>query len=95
MFAPFIAPIISFLVGVFAFLIKHPFVLKMMIFTIFTALITFVLNFVLGLVTPHIVNNGLFVIASQFGVLQGISLYITIILAGFGAKQVLAFVRAT
>jgi hypothetical protein len=85
----------SLLGSAFAFLVKHPFVSKMMIFTLFVSLITFVIDFIIGLVAPYISNNGLFVIAAQFGVLQGISLYITIILSGFGAKQVLAFVRST
>jgi hypothetical protein len=85
----------SLLGSAFAFLVKHPFVSKMMIFSLFISLITFVIDFIIGLVAPYIANNGLFVIAAQFGVLQGISLYITIILSGFGAKQVLAFVRST
>jgi len=84
----------SLLGSAFSFLVKHPFVLKMMTFGVFIGLITYVIDFIIGLVAPYLSNNGLFVIAAQFGVLQGISLYITIILAGFGAKQVLAFVRS-
>jgi len=95
LFTPWIAPVITFLVSVFTFLVKHPFVLKMMIFTIFTGLIAFALNFMFDLVTPYIVNNGLLILAVQLGVLQGLALYITIIIAGFGAKQVLAFVRSS
>lgn len=95
MFAPFIAPIITFFVSVFAFLIKHPFVLKMMIFAIFTGLITFALNFIFDMVRPYIVSNSIIALASYLGVIQAISLYLTIIIAGFGAKQVLAFVRST
>lgn len=95
MFAPFIAPIITFLTSAFAFLLKHPFVLKMMIFTIFTGIIAFAINFMFGLVRPYMIQNPIFVIASYLGILQAISLYITIVLAGFGVKQVLAFVRST
>ena len=95
MFAPFIAPIITFLVSVFAFLLKHPFVMKMMIFTLFVGLITFALNFMFDMVRPHIVSNSIIALASYLGVIQAISLYLTIIIAGFGAKQVLAFVRST
>lgn len=94
-FVPWLAPVITFLTAFFAFLVKHPFVLKMMIFTIFAGLITFALNFMFDLVRPYIVSNGLLVMAVQLGVLQGLALYITIIIAGFGAKQILAFVRST
>ncbi|MCX6062080.1 MAG: hypothetical protein NT103_07530 [Campylobacterales bacterium] len=79
----------------FAFLVKHPFVLKMMIFAIFTGLVAFALNFMFDQVRPYVVQNSVFVLASYFGVLQAISLYLTIIIAGFGVKQVLAFVRST
>jgi len=95
LFTTWLAPVMTFLVAAFTFLVKHPFVLKMMIFTIFTGLIAFALNFMFDLVTPYIVNNGLLVLAVQLGVLQGLALYITIIIAGFGAKQVLAFVRSS
>ena len=71
MFAPFIAPIISFLVTFFAFLIKHPFVLKMMIFALFTALIASSLTFIFLMVKPYIVSNSIIALALyariQFG----------------------------
>lgn len=94
-FTPWIAPVITFLTAVFAFLVKHPFVMKMMIFAIFTGLITFALNFMLDMVRPYLVGNSLFPLVAYFGIFQAISLYLTIIIAGFGAKQVLAFVRST
>lgn len=94
-FTPWIAPVITFLTAVFAFLVKHPFVMKMMIFAIFTGLITFALNFMFDMVRPYIVSNSIIALASYLGVIQAISLYLTIIIAGFGAKQVLAFVRST
>lgn len=84
------------LVGtVFEFLVKHPFVQKMMIFTLFMGLITAVLTFLFDMVRPYMVANSIFVLASYLGVLQALTLYITILLAGFGVKQVLAFVRST
>lgn len=95
MFAPFIAPIVTFLTTVFAFLIKHPFVLKMMVFAIFTGLVASALSFVFGMVRPYVINNSIIALASYLGLIQAISLYLTIIIAGFGAKQVLAFVRSS
>jgi len=83
------------LTSAFAFLVKHPFVLKMMIFAIFTSLVLTALDFMFDMVRPYIISNPIFVLASYLGLLQAISLYITIIIAGFGVKQVLAFVRST
>ncbi|MDP3587031.1 MAG: hypothetical protein Q8R58_03180 [Sulfuricurvum sp.] len=83
------------LTSAFAFLVKHPFVLKMMIFAIFTSLVLTALDFMFDMVRPYMVSNSIFVLASYLGLLQAISLYITIIIAGFGVKQVLAFVRST
>lgn len=84
----------SGIASIVSFIIKHPFVSKMMIFGIFTALITALVIYIKGLVAPYIVNNSLLSLASYFGILDGLSIYLTIILAGFGAKQVLAFVRS-
>ena len=80
--------------SIISFIIKHPFVSKMMMFGIFTALLTLAFTYLKGLVAPHIVNNSLMSLAAYFGILDGMSLYITIIVAGFGVKQVLAFVRS-
>ncbi|MFT7002819.1 MAG: hypothetical protein ACJAWW_000152 [Sulfurimonas sp.] len=80
--------------SIISFIIKHPFVQKMMMFSIFTALIGLAISYFKSLVSGYIVNNSLLALASYFGVLDGISLYLTIVLAGFGVKQVLAFVRS-
>ena len=84
----------SGIASIAAFIIKHPFVSKMMIFTIFTGLISAFVAYIKTLIVPYIVNNSLLSLAAYFGVLDGLSLYLTIIIAGFGAKQVLAFVRS-
>ena len=86
--------IASGLATAISFLVKHPFVLKMMLFTTFVAVIGSFLIYVKSLVTPYIVSNSLLSLVSYFGVLDAISLYITIVVAGFGAKQILAFIRS-
>jgi len=80
--------------SIISFIIKHPFVSKMMIFTLFTALITALISYMKLLVAPYIINNSLLSLAAYFGVLDGLSVFLTILIAGFGAKQVLAFVRS-
>ena len=80
--------------SIISFIIKHPFVLKMMIFAIFVVLITGAITYLQSIVAPYIINNSLLAIAAYFGLLDGISLYLTIVLVGFGVKQILAFVRS-
>jgi hypothetical protein len=91
---PLIPLIASAFASIIAFIIKHPFVAKMMIFTLFTALLTGAFMYIKSLVAPHIATNSLMALGAYFGFLDGISLYITIIVAGFGVKQILAFVRS-
>lgn len=80
--------------SIISFIIKHPFVAKMMMFSVFTALLTLAFTYLKSLVAPYVVSNSLMSLAAYFGILDGISLYITIIVAGFGVKQLLAFVRS-
>jgi hypothetical protein len=91
---PILIPIATAFAGIVSFIVKHPFVSKMMIFTIFTALIGLFVSYIQGLVSPYIVDNSFLAFAAYLGVLDALSLYLTIVLAGFGAKQLLAFVRS-
>ncbi len=91
---PLIPLIASAFASIIGFLLKHPFVLKMMIFALFISVLTAAFNYLKALVAPYIVTNDLMGFAAYFGVLDGISLYISIIVAGFGVKQVLAFIRS-
>lgn len=90
-----VLPIIaSAFASIIAFIIKHPFVSKMMIFAMFTALITLSVSYMQDIVSPYIVGNSLLSLSAYFGIIDGISLYLTIVLSGFGAKQILAFIRS-
>ena len=91
---PLIATGLTAFASIIAFIIKHPFVSKMMIFTIFTALLTLAFSYLKSLVAPYVADNSFMSLAAYFGILDGMSIYITIIVAGFGVKQVLAFVRS-
>lgn len=84
----------SGIASIVSFIIKHPFVSKMMIFSIFTALLTLAFTYIKSLVSPYIVGNSLMSLAAYFGILDGISIYVTILVSGFGVKQILAFVRS-
>lgn len=84
----------SGIASIAAFIIRHPFVSKMMIFSIFTGLLTLAISYVKTLVAPYIVGSSLMSLAAYFGIFDAISLYLTIIVSGFGVKQVLAFVRS-
>ena len=91
---PLLFGIGAFLAGGASIILKHPFVAKMMMFGVFTALLTLAFNYLKSLVSPYIINNSFLALAAYLGILDGISIYITIIVAGFGVKQVLAFVRS-
>jgi len=78
-----------------ALFIKHPIITKMLIFTTFIGLITYSISFMRDLVLPHIANNSLLALSAYFGILDGISLMITIIISGFGMKQILRFISST
>ena len=86
--------IFTLLTTAFGFLVKNPFVTKMLIFTLFLAIVGGALVYVKSLVTPYIVQNSALSLADYFGALNALSLYISIVVAGWGAKQVVAFTRS-
>jgi len=91
---PLLLGIFSLLGTGFSFIAKNPFVLKMIIFPFFLGILAFAFIYLKSLVAPYIVNNSLLSLAAYFGIFDAISLYLTIIVAGFGVKQILAFIRS-
>lgn len=87
--------IVSALTSVFAFLVKHPFVAKMMIFGFFVLAIHRFIAFLLSLVKPYVIDNTILNLACYFGLISALSLFLSIIIAGFGAKQLLGFMKTT
>jgi hypothetical protein len=67
---------------------------KILLFTVFVAVISASITFIQNLVSSYLVTNSFFAVASYLGFMDGLSLFLTIIVAGFGAKQILAFVRS-
>lgn len=91
---PILIGIGGFLASVATFILKHPFVSKMMMFGVFVGLLTYAFSYLKSLVAPYMINNSLFSLAAYFGIFDGLSIYVTILVAGFGVKQILAFVRS-
>jgi hypothetical protein len=91
---PLLIPIATGISTAVGFLAKHPIVAKMLFFSVFLAILSAFVLYIKSLVLPYIISNSLFALADYFGVLDGISLYISIVLAGFGAKQILAYIRS-
>lgn len=91
---PMIPLIGGFLASIAPFILKHPFVSKMMIFSVFTAVLYASFTYLKSLVFPHLASNGLFSLAAYFGLFDGLSVYLTILVSGFGVKQILAFIRS-
>lgn len=91
-------PLIPLAVGAFAsiiqFIIRHPLVTKMLFFAVFTGLLTTAINYILNLLSPYVLDNQALVLASYFGVLNALSLYVSIVISGWGVKQVIAYARS-
>lgn len=87
--------IVATLSSFFGYLVKHPFVLKMMIFGFFLLATQRFITFILSLVKPYVVQNTILNLACYFGLISALTLFISIIIAGFGAKQLLGFMKTT
>ena len=91
-------PAIPILIGGLATAIinfmKHPIITKMLIFSFFVGVISYAISYLKDFVYPYVVSNSALSLAGYLGVLDGLSLFITIIVLGFGVKQVLAFIRS-
>jgi len=92
---PVAAWLVSALTAAFGFLVKHPFVAKMMLFSFFVLAVQRFITFVVGLLKPFLVNIPFLNLLCYFGVISALELLFSIVIAGFGAKQVLAFMRTT
>jgi len=82
------------LVGAFSILVKNPLVQKMGFFTIFLAVVYHVINYFIASFKLYIFGGSVFSVACQLGAIRAIQIYFSIILSGWGAKQVLAFIRS-
>ena len=90
-----IAALVSAVGVAISYLVKHPFVLKMMLFPLFIAVILYAVNWFVDWLMPYLSGVPALGYAAYFGALDGISLYLTIITAGFLVRQVLRFVATT
>jgi hypothetical protein len=86
--------IFTLLSTAFSFLVRNPLITKMLTFTVFLGVIAAALAFAKNLAAPYIVQNQILSLANYFGAISAVSLYISIIVAGWGAKQVVAFIRS-
>jgi hypothetical protein len=91
---PLLFTLASGLFSGLSLLVKNPFVQKMLLFSFFLGVITASVTYLQSLVSPYISSNPYLTVGAYFGILDGISLYLTIVLAGFGVKQILAFMRS-
>jgi hypothetical protein len=87
-------PVIAGAVGtVVTLLTRHPIVTKMLVFTFFVGILTSASAFVLGLVTPYMSAFPYWQFASWLGINNALSLYFSILISGWGVKQVLSFIK--
>lgn len=68
--------------------------LKALVFSIFTGLVFFSINYIIGKATLYIPSGSSFNLLLAFGVFEALSLYISIVAVGFGIRQVLNFIKS-
>jgi len=91
---PLIPLIAAFFASVIGFIIRHPFVSKMMIFAIFIGLVSTGISYMFSIVQPYIFSSPYLGLLAYLGLVDALSMFLTIIIAGWGVKQILAFVRS-
>jgi len=92
---PILMWIVTAIGGALSFLLKHPFVLKMMFFPFFITIILYSVSFFSQWLTPLISGSTVLGYAAYFGALDALSIYLSIITAGFLVRQVLRFVATS
>ena len=92
---PIAAWIVSALTAAFGFLVKHPFVLKMMYFTFFVLLVHRAIDYFLDFVRPYLQTIPFLNLLCYFGVISAINIFFSFLIAGFAVRQLLAFSRSS
>lgn len=77
------------------FLTKNPFVQKIAIFSFFFGIVSFTVDFFLSKASGSLVNaSQILTLASYLGFLNALKIVLNFLIAGFIAKQILAFIRS-
>lgn len=84
----------NFIVSAFTILVKNPFVQKMVLFAFFVSIVGTAIVYLVDLVRPYISNIPASCLASKMGIFEAISVYLSILIAGFGVRMVLGFIRS-
>jgi len=66
--------------------------IKMLMFIPFMALLYGAILYLTNLVTPYIEGNQIISFIAYFGILDALSLYFSILISGWGVKQVLNYI---
>lgn len=90
---PIAAWLASALTTAFGFLVKHPFVTKMMIFSFFTLTIHRAIYYFLGLANTYFNDSVVLNMLCYFGVVSALQLFLSILISGFAVRQLIAFMR--
>lgn len=76
--------------GIFSVLkvLKHPFISKMVFFPFAIILLQRAITYMTDYVSGYIHSNAITGIAACFGVFDALSLYVSIVVAGWGVKKI-------
>ena len=87
--------VITAILTALGFLTKNPFVQKMVIFSFFFAVVSYTVEFFLGKASDTLINaSQILILASYLGFLNALKIVFNFLIAGFIAKQILAFIRS-
>ena len=87
--------VLTSILNALGFLTKNPFVQKIFIFGFFFAVVSFVVDFFLNKASSTLINaSQILQLASYLGLLNALKVVLNFLIAGFIAKQILAFLRS-
>ena len=87
--------IFTAILSALGFLTKNPFIQKIVIFGFFFTIVSFTVDFFLSKASSSLVNaSQILTLASFLGFLNALKIVFNFLIAGFIAKQILAFIRS-
>jgi hypothetical protein len=87
--------IVTIILNLLGSIAKNPIIQKIAIFSFFFGVVSFTVNFFISKASTNLSDiSQILVLASYLGFLNALKIVLNFLIAGFFAKQVLAFIRS-
>jgi len=87
--------IVTIILNLLGGIAKNPIIQKIAIFSFFFGVVSFTVNFFISKASTNLADiSQILVLASYLGFLNALKIVLNFLIAGFFAKQVLAFIRS-